>query len=197
MFLKALGALASLIYSVDVLSNFGKKTHAPARLRNAWRAARCEGRHPCAALRSGYDALVAEPDWIRDGGLLARVGAPAAGAASLACAAAALASRREGYLALLAEESGPDVADAALARRAAREVVRDGSAPVRVRAADRATWREARRSARREGLPVVDVHAPLYAGRGRRVLLIGPARRATLPGAVGKRVGHARHGAPR
>ena len=80
---------------------------------------------------------------------------------------------------------------------AAREVSRDGSAPVRVRAADRATWREARRSARREGLPVVDVHAPLYAGRGRRVLLIGPARRATLPGAVGKRVGHARHGAPR
>ena len=30
MFLKALGALASLIYSVDVLGNFGKKTNAPA-----------------------------------------------------------------------------------------------------------------------------------------------------------------------
>ena len=142
MFLKLLGALASLIYSVDVLGNFGKRTNAPARLRNAWRAARCEGRHPCAALRSGYDALVAEPDWIRGGGLLARVGAPAAGAASLACAAAALASRREGYLALLAEESGPDVADAALARHAARSAARTltGAEP------SRTTSRAARRA---------------------------------------------------
>ena len=69
--------------------------------------------------------------------------------------------------------------------------VLDESAPrwVLVRQADRATVKAARREARRNGVPVVDIHAPLYAGRGRRVVVIGPARGPSLPRGLGTRVG--------
>ena len=180
--LGVVSGLLAVLTNLAILSSFSETNRAPARLRASWRAFAADASGPLPRrLGASWDALRADPENLRR--RLDRVrrwcGTQAAAPVALGVGATAYVAQHQAQcVAFISAEAGANLADRALARRAAKELV--PSAGVRVRVADARATHLARQRASRSGVPITDVFYPLYRGRGRRLVLVGPADRSRL-----------------